>query len=155
MSLQIANTTRRPIDERRIARAILAVLGDEGCSALSVEAVYCGNRMIRRINREFLQHDYATDTITFRYNEGLEVEGEFYISLDVIESNAHRFGASFDDELMRVTVHSALHLVGYDDGTDAERAEMTRLENRYLRLLDAGKTPRPHGKPAPSVDRPA
>ncbi|NTU67346.1 MAG: rRNA maturation RNase YbeY [Chlorobiaceae bacterium] len=132
MPLQIANTTRRTIDERRLGHAVLTVFREEGRPAGSVDAVYCGSRMIRRINREFLQHDYATDTITFRYDEGGEIEGEFYICLDVIAGNARRFGTTFDDELMRVTIHSALHLVGYDDGSPKERAEMTRLEDLYL-----------------------
>ncbi|NTU57778.1 MAG: rRNA maturation RNase YbeY [Chlorobiaceae bacterium] len=136
MSLQICNTTRRELPEPRIARAIQEVLASEACSADSIEAIYCGNRMIRRINREFLQHDYVTDTITFRYNEGPEIEGEFYISLDVIESNAARFDVTFEDELLRVTIHSVLHLIGYDDYSIEERAEMTRLENHYLLRID-------------------
>jgi rRNA maturation RNase YbeY len=88
--------------------------------------------MIRRINRDFLGHDYVTDTITFGYNEGGEVEGEFYISLDVIDSNAKRFGVSFEDELLRVTIHSALHLMGHDDETAELRAAMSRQEDYYL-----------------------
>ena len=135
MPLQISNTTRRGIPGSRIDAVIHAVLDNEGCTVDSIDAVYCGNRMIRRINREFLQHDYVTDTITFRYNEGSEIEGEFYISLDVIESNASRFGVTFDDELLRVTIHSALHLVGYDDYSTEDRAEMTRLENHYLQRI--------------------
>lgn len=135
MPLQIANTTRRALDRRLLARAIRTVLEGEGCSVGSVEAVYCGNRMIRRINREFLQHDYATDTITFCYSEGNEIDGEFYISLDVIEENARRFGATYGRELLRVTIHSALHLVGHDDGTPEQRTRMTGLEDRYLRQL--------------------
>lgn len=149
MSLQIANTTRRAIDEGRLKRAVLAVLRNEGCVASSIEAVYCGNRMIRRINREFLQHDYATDTITFRYNEGSRVEGEFYISLDVVNQNARRFGTSFDEELVRVTVHSALHLVGYLDGTDGERAAMSRLEDRYLGMSKPSRPPAVRHRPLP------
>ncbi|MCE1274168.1 MAG: rRNA maturation RNase YbeY [Chlorobiales bacterium] len=135
MSLQIANTTRRTIDGNLLEKAIRTVLRNEGCKVASIVAVYCGNRMIRKINREFLQHDYATDTITFRYNEGDEIEGEFYISLDVIEENARRFGATFEDELLRVTIHSALHLVGYDDGSVEDRAAMTVLEDRYISLM--------------------
>jgi rRNA maturation RNase YbeY len=135
MPLQICNTTRREIPESRLAAAIQAVLDNEECTADSIEAVFCGNRMIRRINREFLQHDYVTDTITFSYNEGPEIEGEFYISLDVIESNAGRFGVSFEDELLRVTIHSALHLIGYDDSSVEARAEMTRLEDYYLQRM--------------------
>lgn len=138
MPLQVHNTTRRPIPERLISRAVREVFRGEGCSAGSVDAIYCGDRMIRRINREFLEHDYATDTITFRYNEGQEIEGEFYISLDVIGRNARRFNATFEAELLRVTIHSALHLAGYDDQSPEERAGMTAREDHYLALLRRG-----------------
>ncbi|ACF11195.1 protein of unknown function UPF0054 [Chlorobaculum parvum NCIB 8327] len=132
MPLQIFNTTKRTIDEALLAEAIQLVIGEEGGKVGSIEAIYCGNKMIRRINRDFLNHDYATDTITFGYNEGGEVEGEFYISLDVIESNARRFGVMFEDELLRVTIHSALHLMGYDDETPELRIAMSRREDLYL-----------------------
>lgn len=132
MPLQIFNTTRRAIDEARLAEAVRMVVGEEGGAIGSIEAVYCGNKMIRRINRDFLGHDYVTDTITFGYSDGGEVDGEFYISLDVIESNAKRFGATFDDELLRVTIHSALHLMGHDDETPELRAAMSRREDYYM-----------------------
>ena len=132
MPMQIFNTTKRTIDESRLAEAINLVIGEEGGAVGSIEAIYCGNKMIRRINRDHLGHDYATDTITFGYNEGGEVEGEFYISLDVIESNARRFGVSFEDELLRVTIHSSLHLMGHDDESDELRAAMSRREDYYL-----------------------
>jgi rRNA maturation RNase YbeY len=135
MPLHIFNTTRRTIDEARLAEAIRLVIGEEGGAIGSIEAVYCGNKMIRRINRDFLGHDYVTDTITFGYNEGTEVEGEFYISLDVIDSNSKRFGATFDDELLRVTIHSALHLMGHDDETPELRAAMSRREDYYMEQL--------------------
>jgi probable rRNA maturation factor len=137
MSLQIANTTRRALDEAGLEQAIRAVLAAEGCNLFAIEAVYCGNRMIRRINRQYLQHDCATDTITFSYGDGPGIEGEFYISLDVVEENARRFGTTFDDELMRVTIHSALHLAGYEDSSDEERSAMIRKEDHYLGLVKA------------------
>lgn len=132
MPLQIFNTTRKPLPEGQLERAIGDVFAAEGFSAEDIVAVYCGRRMIRSINREFLQHDYATDTITFRYNKGREVEGEFYISLDVIEENARRFGSDFFRELLRVTIHSALHLIGFEDGTPEERIRMQEKEEFYL-----------------------
>lgn len=135
MPLQIFNTTKRTIDEAPLAKVIQMVIREEGGAVGSIEAIYCGNKMIRRINRDFLGHDYVTDTITFGYNEGGEVDGEFYISLDVIESNARRFGVSFEDELLRVTIHSALHLMGYDDETIELRAAMSRREDHYLYRL--------------------
>lgn len=132
MPLYLFNTTKRMIDEKCLTEAIRLVIGEEGGSVGSVEAIYCGIKMIRRINRDFLTHDYVTDTITFRYNEGNQVEGEFYISLDVIASNAKRFGVTFKDELLRVTIHSTLHLMGYDDETPELRVAMSRREDYYL-----------------------
>jgi rRNA maturation RNase YbeY len=135
MSLQLYNTTRQEIPEEVLRRAVLLVLEKEGFSVESVTGIYCGSRMIRRINREFLQHDYPTDTITFRYNKGREIDGEFYISLDVVRENAVRFAADFQQELLRVTLHSALHLSGIDDRTENERRNMQDKETYYLDLL--------------------
>ncbi len=138
MSLQIANTTRHKLNEALLRKTVRKVIEAEGCRLGSVAAVYCGNRMIRRINREFLSHDYVTDTITFRYNEGPVIEGEFYISLDVILQNSLRFRTAFGEELLRVTIHSALHLVGYEDASPEQRAAMSRREDDYLLLVAGG-----------------
>lgn len=135
MPLQIFNTTRKPLPEALIGRVVEEVMAAEGFTIEDVVAVYCGRKMIRSINREFLQHDYATDTITFRYNEGSGVDGEFYISLDVIEENAGRFGTDPGQELLRVTVHSVLHLIGYDDQTPEDRLHMQEKEEFYLAHL--------------------
>jgi probable rRNA maturation factor len=135
MTLQLYNTTKQEIPEQALRKAVMLVLEKEGFAVESISGVYCGNRMIRRINREFLQHDYPTDTITFRYNTGREVDGEFYISLDVVRENAARFAVDFQQELLRVTLHSALHLIGYDDRTPLERAKMQEKETFYLGSL--------------------
>ncbi len=132
MSLELFNTTRRDIPERRLTHMIRGVLHAEGFSIDSLTAVYCGNRLSRRINREFLQHDYPTDTITFTYSDGPGIEGEFYISLDMVAHNARRFNVDFTDELFRVTIHSALHLAGFEDGSEQERASMKAREDSYL-----------------------
>ena len=89
--------------------------------------------MIHRINREFLGHDYPTDTITFRYNKGSEIDGEFYVSLDAVKDNAAKFSVDFQEELLRVTFHSALHLIGYDDQSVEDRALMQEKENFFLK----------------------
>ena len=130
--LEIYNSTKRQIPEELLEKAVLLVLEHEGYRVESVVGVYCGNKMIQRINREFLEHDYPTDTITFRYNKGSDVDGEFYISLDVVKENAAKFNVDFQDELFRVTFHSALHLIGYDDQSPEDRALMEEKEAYYL-----------------------
>lgn len=135
--LQIHNTTKREIPEQLLEKAVLLVLENEGFTVESIVGVYCGNKMIQRINREFLGHDYPTDTITFRYNKGSEIDGEFYISLDVVKENAARFMTDFQQELLRVTLHSALHLIGYDDQSPDDRSLMEEKESYYLNRFGA------------------
>lgn len=131
----LCNTTRQPLPRKTITRAIELVLRREKHRAGFVSAVYCGDKFIKKINQTYLRHDYATDTISFRLNDGKTIEGEFYVSLDTVRRNARRYKQSFAAELLRVTIHSTLHLIGYDDETDAQRRAMTNKEDRYLALL--------------------
>jgi probable rRNA maturation factor len=140
MTLQIYNTTKRDLPEKMLEKAVLLVLKSEGCSVESIVGVYCGNKMMQRINREFLQHDYPTDTITFRYNKGSDIDGEFYISLDVVKENAARFTVDFQHELLRVTFHSSLHLIGYNDQSPDDRKLMEEKEAFYLSMFSAEPT---------------
>ena len=135
--LQIHNTTKKEIPEQLIERAMRLVMEIEGRTVESIVGVYCGNKMIQRINREFLGHDYPTDTITFPYSSGSDVDGEYYISLDVVKENAARFAVDFQQELLRVTIHSALHLIGYDDQSPDDRALMEEKEAFYLNRFAA------------------
>jgi len=135
MTLQIYNTTKKEFPEEMLEKALLLLLKNEGCTVDSIVGVYCGNKMMRRINREFLQHDYPTDTITFRYSKGSDIDGEFYVSLDMVKENAERFTADFQQELLRVTFHSALHLIGYDDQSPEDRTLMQEKEAFYLNLF--------------------
>ena len=132
MSVEIYNSTKKDLPEELLEKVVQLVLEKEEHTAESIVGVYCGNKMIQRINREFLGHDYPTDTITFRYNKGSEIEGEFYISLDVIKENAAKFNVDFQDELLRVTIHSALHLIGYNDQSPEDRGVMQAKEDFYL-----------------------
>lgn len=135
MSLELYNTTRRDIPHKKLEVIIEKVIESEGYAVGSVVAVFCGDRMIHRINKDFLGHDYPTDTVTFKYGAAKDVDGEFYISLDVVNKNAKHFGASFQNELFRVTIHSALHLTGYEDSDDSTRAVMKKKEDYYLDQL--------------------
>ncbi len=116
-------------------QAIELVLHCENCCAGEISIVYCGDKFIKKINRTYLQHDYATDTISFRLNEGKTIEGECYISLDTVRRNARQYKQSFLNELLRVTIHSVLHLVGYNDETEVQRKVMTEKEDYYLAQL--------------------
>lgn len=97
--------------------------------------IFCNNPKILEVNKEYLQHDYYTDIITFDYSEENTISGDIFISTDTVRENASEFGTTFDDELHRVIIHGILHLCGIDDITDRQQAEMTRCENKALAML--------------------
>jgi rRNA maturation RNase YbeY len=99
----------------------------------TINYIFCSDEHLRKVNVDFLQHDYYTDIITFDNAENdKEVAGDLYISIDRIKENAQDFGVSFDYELGRVMIHGVLHLIGYQDDTDESEAEMRTLESKAL-----------------------
>ncbi|MBO6793459.1 MAG: rRNA maturation RNase YbeY [Balneolaceae bacterium] len=104
-----------------------------------VEVVYVDEAEIKRINNEYLSHDYVTDIITFRLDEqqsDSDIEGTIYCCAQRIAEQAKEFDQKSKTEFQRVLVHGLIHLNGYDDQTPEEKQEMTRLENHFLGLMD-------------------
>lgn len=101
----------------------------------SINYIFCSDEYLRKINIEYLSHDYYTDIITFDNSEEQDIiEGDIFISIDRVEDNAHSNSVSFLEELKRVIIHGVLHLIGYNDKTDSEQEVMTQKENTYLSL---------------------
>jgi rRNA maturation RNase YbeY len=88
------------------------------------------------LNKNYLDHDYATDILTFD-NSYLDVlSAEIFICLPVIKENSGLHSGSFEDELNRVILHGLLHLIGYDDDTGLNTQKMREREDYYLKYLD-------------------
>lgn len=125
---------RLPIDEPRaryIADTVMA--GEAAYGAALLELVYVNETEILRINREYLQHHYVTDIITFFYHEpGEPIEATLYCCAPQIAAQAGEFKESEKTEFERVLIHGLLHACGYTDATAAEKSRMRALENRYL-----------------------
>lgn len=105
----------------------------EGFSIESLSFIFCSDAHLLGINQQYLEHDTYTDIITFPYSdtEGT-VHGDVFISVERVRENAEAFGVPFEHELHRVMIHGVLHLVGYVDGTDADKAFMRKKEDFYL-----------------------
>lgn len=102
----------------------------------SLSIVFCSDEHLLEMNRQFLQHDYYTDILTFELSErNAPVEGELYISVDRVRENASQLGVSAREEMMRVILHGALHLCGYKDKLKKQQLLMRQKEERYLQLL--------------------
>jgi probable rRNA maturation factor len=96
----------------------------------SLEINFVSQETIRKVNNEFLSHDYSTDIITFDYsNERNILDGEIIISLKDAEENSKKYQVTFDNELLRLIIHGILHLLGYDDITLSKRKVMKKAEN--------------------------
>lgn len=97
--------------------------------------IFCGDDKIIEVNRQFLNHDYYTDIITFDYSRGKLISGDMFISLDTVASNADGLGVDYENELMRVIIHGILHLCGINDKGPGEREIMEENENAALKML--------------------
>ncbi|MEN9600271.1 MAG: rRNA maturation RNase YbeY [Bacteroidota bacterium] len=102
-----------------------------------LQFIFCSDEYLLQINRQFLQHDYYTDIITFNLSEkgSDEVNGEIYISADRVKENAREMGVSFSEEMNRVIFHGALHLCGYRDKLKSEILQMRAKEDEFLSLF--------------------
>ncbi len=127
--------------KREIRASLHAMAESEGARIERLDYILCGKPQIKRINVQFLQHDYHTDIITFPYQQGEQIESDIYICIPVIMENARRFGTKTYQELVRVIFHGLLHMLGYDDHGPKEAEEMRRQEDRWLeyfkRLIEA------------------
>lgn len=123
------------IDQRRVSGWIRAVAAGYGFSVGELQYIFCSDERELEVNRQFLQHDYYTDVITFDYSTGSTISGDIFISLDTVRSNAEEVGVEYIDELHRIIIHGALHLTGQGDKTPETKAEMTRKEEEALALL--------------------
>lgn len=124
-----------PIKRREVSRWINSIISSFDKKPGEISYMFCSDRRILEVNREYLRHDYYTDIITFDYVNGDIISGDMFISLDTVKSNAEKFGTEYMDELYRVIIHGILHLCGINDKTDEEQAEMTRYENKALEEL--------------------
>ena len=107
----------------------------EGFVLEELNVIFCTDDALLEINRNFLQHDYYTDIITFPMSKGKEpIAAELYISIDRVKENAKTAAVSFTNELHRVIFHGCLHLAGYGDKSSQQIKKMREREDHYLRL---------------------
>lgn len=124
------------IDQSLIKRWVCEVVSSYDYRLGEINYVFVDDERILEVNREFLQHDYYTDIITFDYTQGRFVSGDLYISLDTVSSNALQLGVPYEQELHRVIIHGVLHLCGLNDKGPGERELMEAAENKALAIIN-------------------
>jgi len=127
-----------PLPYQKLRDIGTRVLEGEKVKEAKISLAFVDNPTIHRINNQFLQHDEPTDVITFPMSgDGAKVlEGELVIGVEVAIEQARERGHSVDEELFLYVVHGLLHLVGFDDIEDDDRAAMRQRERYWLEELE-------------------
>jgi rRNA maturation RNase YbeY len=115
-----------------LKRYIQSIFKKEGKKLDSIHYIFCTDKALLEINRQFLSHDFYTDIITFNLSESKVIQAEIYISTDRVKDNALQLGVSLKSELCRVIFHGVLHLCGYKDKSKEQKVEMRGKEEFYL-----------------------
>lgn len=132
ISFQTIHTNSPSIDQDAIRQWVADVAASYGRRIGDIAYVFVDDDEILRVNRQFLQHDYFTDIITFDSSTPHVIAGDLIISLDTVRSNAQMLGQPYMRELHRVIIHGILHLCGINDKGPGERELMEAAENRAL-----------------------
>ncbi len=121
------------LENRTALKALIeTIFKKEKKSLESLNYIFCTDKRLLEINRQYLQHDYYTDIITFDLSAGPSTIGEIYISIDRVKDNARTLGTSIKSELHRVIFHGALHLCGFGDKKKEEVVLMRKREDYWL-----------------------
>ena len=110
ISYQTEGVKMPAIKRRETTAWIKAVAASYGKKVGEIAYNFCDDDQILEVNREYLQHDYYTDIITFDYCEDDVISGDLFISLDTVRSNSEQVGATYEQELHRVIIHGILQL---------------------------------------------
>ena len=117
----------------KVKQWIKDTIAAEGYKLDELTYIFCSDAYLLKINQQYLDHDTYTDIITFdNSSEDKVITGDIFISIERIRENAAKFYQSVTDELHRVIIHGALHLLGYKDKTAADSKNMTQMEDKYL-----------------------
>ena len=124
-----AEGVKMPAIKRRENSAwVKAVAASYGKKVGEIAYIFVNDKKILDVNRQYLQHDYYTDIITFDYTDDDTISGDLFISLDTVRSNAEQIGTTYEQELRRVIIHGILHLCGINDKGPGEREKMEAAE---------------------------
>ena len=130
------STTDRLREKRKVAAWLKLVAEQEGYTLGDVTYIFCSSEVHRKMNIDFIGHDYFTDIITFDYSELDEgvVSGDIFIDVETVADNARIYGVTARQEMLRVVVHGVLHLCGQKDKDPEDEKEMHRKEDKYLAM---------------------
>jgi len=131
-------------NRKGIKELLLSLFSQENTELDKITYIFCSDEYLLEINKKYLDHNTLTDVITFPLSEEDQpVYGEVYLSTDRIKENAKTFKVEYQNELLRVMIHGALHLCGYTDKTKASKTQMREREDYYLNKFNVSREANP------------
>jgi len=132
------------VNKRAVHKLISSLKSEFNLAISSLSISFINSEELRDINKEYLNHDYETDIITFNYSKKpKEIDGEILVSYEEAKRNAKIFNVTYGKELSRLVIHGMLHLLNFDDNNKENKKIMKRMENKlilsYNFTLFAGK----------------
>jgi rRNA maturation RNase YbeY len=128
------------VSKKDLKEAVKNLALSEGKILKDLSLVFTDDDYLLEVNKQYLNHDYFTDVITFDYSSFPEVSGDVMISLDRVKDNAQSLNQSFELEFYRVVFHGVLHLCGYKDKSEADEKEMRAKEDFYINRFVSRET---------------
>lgn len=128
------------VSKKELKEAVKNLTIQEGKVLKDLSLVFTDDDYLLEVNKQFLNHDYFTDVITFDYSAFPEVSGDVMISLERVSENASSLDQSFEQEFYRVVFHGVLHLCGYNDKSKEESVLMRSKEDFYLNMFVSRET---------------
>jgi len=120
-----------------LSQWLKSVIKIEGYRLKQITYIFCSDDYLLGVNKEYLDHDFFTDIITFDQSDDRKlIEADIFISVDRVRENAATNNEQFDHELRRVMIHGVLHLMGYNDKTSEQERQMRKKEDTCLSLHD-------------------
>ncbi len=132
MDIEIENS--HPFEES-IRRIIFTLDQELSLNLDSLNLHFITDKELLEINKEYLNHDYFTDIITFDLRDKESNEAEIFISIDRVRENAINYNVTENEELSRIVIHGLLHLSGLEDKTEKDSKIMRAAENKFLAKL--------------------
>jgi probable rRNA maturation factor len=136
LTIEIADEENRSADHARLKKAVALILKDAGIQSAEISIAIVGDAEMQRLNRQYLNHDYPTDVLSFVLEHDAaakSLDGQIIVSTDYAAREAPRYNWTPDDELLLYVIHGSLHLLGHDDTTPAAQQSMREAEAQYLR----------------------
>lgn len=147
MSVELAWDTEVPpgLSEGSLVRAAEAALEHGERPHLELQLVLVSDETLAEMHGRFLGDDSPTDVMAFDLGEDEEGPGgEVYVSVDCARRVSEQRGGAFDRELALYVVHGCLHLCGFDDHEESDRARMREAERHVLHGLGYPPDHGPH-----------